>query len=181
MDRSEATPQPQDTEPPKPDKAERQKRSAPAPESVPLPDSQWLSKLAKQRRTAAKSQPKVEKKVQPAEEPQPQQTKEEPKSEDEGSSQEQFKVEPKGEPAAEPLQWSLAASQEAQKKACQDWDRPERRASIMAAMQRALECTACSWRGASKGCRQCLREWEPFYRLTVPGYEFWVGQKVPEQ
>ena len=40
---------------------------------------------------------------------------------------------------------------------------------------------ACSWRGASKGCRQCLREWEPFYRLTVPGYEFWVGQKVPEQ
>ena len=95
--------------------------------------------------------------------------------------QEQLKVEPNGCFAAVPQQWIDEAGEEAYQKACQGWDRPDRRASIMAAMQRALECTACSWRGASKGCRQCLREWEPFYRLTVPGYEFWVGQKVPEQ
>ena len=53
-----------------------------------------------------------------------------------------------------------------------------RHESIKAAMQRAAECTACSWHSKSKGCKQCLGQWEPNYRLTEAAYQFWVGQET---
>ena len=53
-----------------------------------------------------------------------------------------------------------------------------RREAIKAAMQRAAECTACSWNSKSKGCKQCLGQWEPHYRLTEAAYQFWVGQEI---
>ena len=87
------------------------------------------------------------------EEPQAQQPKEEPKEEQE-------------------------SSQERTNTSSQDWTRQGRREAIKAAMQRAAECTACSWRSKSKGCKQCLGQWEPHYRLTEAAYQFWVGQEI---
>jgi len=203
MDRSEAARQPHEAEPPKPDKAERQQRElpkrSPEPASLPMP-SQWLPRLPKKARSAEtwvplsaepprqlKVEPKAEPKAGPKEKPQAQQPKKELKEEPESSQEwtetpgvKEIKEEPQAQQPKEEPKEEQESSQAWTNTSSQDWTRQGRREAIKAAMQRAAECTACSGRSRSKGCAQCLGQWESSYRLTEAAYLFWVGQAMPK-
>ena len=56
----------------------------------------------------------------------------------------------------------------------QDWPNGPRASEIASAMKRARGCSACTWsKAGSKGCKQCLGKWEPFYRATDHSSVFW--------